>query len=1223
MAEHKVYLHSVGPWLYDDTVSLGDADFDDGLRSALATTGQLWVEEAPSTDYHVMRLVDMVGVYVTYSLFDAHTILYATTDDTPVALTVNEQTVVGRLTGGNIDDIAIGIADNNIVQIDDADAADDDYAKFTASGLEGRSYAEVADDIQSEIDHGSIAGLADDDHTHYSLRNKGIISGCLVTDAGGLTVDWTGGYIYDYDNTAVRTISSASAQAVTNNSVNYVYFDPGVSTTVLQISTTRPTDSDQVLVATVCAQDDDIVGILDENVIGERIGKIETSLSEMFPTIVISGGIVSAYTADATSDLDVVMDAMVFIAGAQERYEVAAINSEDTAMRTHYHDAADAWDSGSANTVDTSNYDDPTDGAGLIAIPANKWVKGMFYYSLGVLNYVYPTTYYTNEAQALSAAPPTVPPGMARCVPLTAIIFQQGETDISNATFEDIRPGIGQIIPTSVTDHGSLAGLSDDDHPQYIKDSEFTQDSGVLVGTGAGTFQEETGDTLRTSLGLAIGTDVLAQQTIGIADDNLLEVDGSPNSGEYARFTASGLEGRTEAEFKADFNLEIGTDVLAYDAGIQNLAGVAMAADKFYYTTADDTHAAASVTAFARSILDDVDEATFKATVNLEIGTDVLAYDAGLADLATVAMVADRFYYTTADNTHAAAAVTAFARSILDDADEATFKATVNLEIGTDVQAYDAELAALAGLASAANKIPYFTAAETADMLDFKDEDDMASDSATALASQQSIKAYADSLISGGGYLKADGTVPLTADWDIGDGLMIQADKIRARDGDGLYLVEDGGNGLFVADGGNVQVTAGNLYLNAATTQDRSIEVGYGRTGNGNAYIDLIGDATYTDYGLRIIRKNTGANAASYINHRGTGALVIQTVDAGEISFYTNLVKRVGISAASGDLRIYGEDDTYSGLHFYKATLDVDHINWSLSHRDDNTDLWIYSYDGTTYKTWLKFDYDGGIYINDEAATGIYFQIDASTKMTLDSTYLTMYTYFATNDQGNGEGRYVWYDKAKDDYLTMEINGSYVYFAEGALNAVSNYFLWAHNNGTVGVANELYVEGMSSGGGSDVYIDLTTNIGRLEYISSSKYLKDIYADLSETITKEQILSISPKIYRWKNSDRWKDWQNGNVNIGFIADEVAEVMPGISWKYKVLIEKETGLPVDDYMGNRGKALYESDPDKYEIKDSWGYNPSQLGIYHHVVLQTHNKELQELRERVNELERKLAV
>lgn len=44
---------------------------------------------------------------VPKSLFDANTIIYATTDNTPVALTVSEQTVVGRATGGAIAAIAI------------------------------------------------------------------------------------------------------------------------------------------------------------------------------------------------------------------------------------------------------------------------------------------------------------------------------------------------------------------------------------------------------------------------------------------------------------------------------------------------------------------------------------------------------------------------------------------------------------------------------------------------------------------------------------------------------------------------------------------------------------------------------------------------------------------------------------------------------------------------------------------------------------------------------------------------------------------------------------------------------------------------------------------------------------------------------------------------------------------------------------------------------------
>ncbi len=133
---------------------------------------------------------------VDKGLFDANTILKADTDDTPEALTIaasrivarlaagsiiaatiqqvlnllmttqndiitrngtvpirlniTTQTVVGRLTGGNLAAITIGISDNNIIQIDHASATDDDYAKFTAAGLEGRSFAEVLADLSGQ-----------------------------------------------------------------------------------------------------------------------------------------------------------------------------------------------------------------------------------------------------------------------------------------------------------------------------------------------------------------------------------------------------------------------------------------------------------------------------------------------------------------------------------------------------------------------------------------------------------------------------------------------------------------------------------------------------------------------------------------------------------------------------------------------------------------------------------------------------------------------------------------------------------------------------------------------------------------------------------------------------------------------------------------------------------------------------------------------------------------
>lgn len=99
--------------------------------------------------------------------------------------------------------------------------------------------------------------------------------------------------------------------------------------------------------------------------------------------------------------------------------------------------------------------------------------------------------------------------------------------------------------------------------------------------TDADTLEGRSAAEVRADLSLEVGTDVLAQQTVGIADDNLVEVDGTPNANEYARFTANGIEGRTEAELKTDLNLEIGTDVQAHSAVLD--------ATTASFTTADET----------------------------------------------------------------------------------------------------------------------------------------------------------------------------------------------------------------------------------------------------------------------------------------------------------------------------------------------------------------------------------------------------------------------------------------------------------------------------------------------------------------------------------------------------------------------------------------------------------------------------------------------------------
>tara|TARA_B100000963_G_scaffold348467_1_gene356081 strand:- start:618 stop:1787 length:1170 start_codon:yes stop_codon:yes gene_type:complete len=82
-------------------------------------------------------------------------------------------------------------------------------------------------------------------------------------------------------------------------------------------------------------------------------------------------------------------------------------------------------------------------------------------------------------------------------------------------------------------------------------------------------------------------------------------------------------------------------------------------------------------------------------------------------------------------------------------------------------------------------------------------------------------------------------------------------------------------------------------HLNVTTTTGESyIQIKTNNLNNEEAYIDLIADTTYTDYGLRLIREDNGANTNSALSHRGTGDLRIHTQDAGRITFATTNINR-------------------------------------------------------------------------------------------------------------------------------------------------------------------------------------------------------------------------------------------------------------------------------------------------------------------------------------------
>ena len=132
-------------------------------------------------------------------------------ESTELAVDLGASSITGTLADGDIasastwnakqDALTHGIADTNTVKIDSADVEDDEFARFTANGLEGRSASEVLSDIGASAS-GHTHTLGTDTSGNYvatitggtGISSTGATTGetvdhTLSLDLGGLTDD--------------------------------------------------------------------------------------------------------------------------------------------------------------------------------------------------------------------------------------------------------------------------------------------------------------------------------------------------------------------------------------------------------------------------------------------------------------------------------------------------------------------------------------------------------------------------------------------------------------------------------------------------------------------------------------------------------------------------------------------------------------------------------------------------------------------------------------------------------------------------------------------------------------------------------------------------------------------------------------------------------------------------------------------------------------------------
>lgn len=157
------------------------------------------------------------------------------------------------------------------------------------------------------------------------------------------------------------------------------------------------------------------------------------------------------------------------------------------------------------------------------------------------------------------------------------------------------------------------------------------------------------------------------------------------------------------ADARTNLGLAIGSDVQAYSANLTAFGNLTGAADRLPYFTGAGALSLATFTSYGRTLVATANAGAAQTALGLVIGTDVQAYNANLDAIAGVTSAADKLFYFTGSGTGAVADLTSVARTLLAQTTQSAMR-TTGLGLGT---------AATANTGTSGGTVPLLNAANT------------------------------------------------------------------------------------------------------------------------------------------------------------------------------------------------------------------------------------------------------------------------------------------------------------------------------------------------------------------------------------------------------------------------------------------------------------------------------------------------------------------------------